>query len=175
MAKMRDRGCSLLVPGQRSPRPVRRPFARKQMTRFLLPLLTALLFLPSAAKADSESEWALILKLDQGPQKKPASLADVRVQAHDHLVLQQKTLETFLSRYPADPRVFEAQMKLAAVQAALGNLDENHSMVEAAIKSLAALENSPRPRPNKRPTRAFSRHPSRCRTRAAPMPSAGTL
>jgi len=114
------------------------------MIRFLLPLIAATLLLPLAARADSESEWALILKLDQGPQKKPTSVSDARVEARDHLALQQKTLETFLSRYPGDPRVFDAQMKLAAVQAALGNIDENHSLVESAIKSLAALENSPK-------------------------------
>ncbi len=114
------------------------------MTRFLLPLLAACLLIPSFSRADSESEWALILKLDQGPQKKPSSFSDARVEAREHLLLQQKTLETFISRYPGDPRVFEAQMKLAAVQAALGTIDENHSLVEAAIKSLAALENSPK-------------------------------
>ncbi|GAT34006.1 peroxiredoxin [Terrimicrobium sacchariphilum] len=112
------------------------------MIRPLIPLVA--IFLPLVAIADSASEWALILKLDEGPQKKISSITDVRQEARNHLLLQQKTLETFISRYPSDPNVIEAQMKLAAVQAALGNIDENHALVDTAIKSLASLESSPK-------------------------------
>lgn len=123
------------------------------MIRPLLPLVA--LFLPLAAIADSASDWAQILKLDEGPQKKLSSITDVRQEARNHLVLQQKTLETFIARYPNDPNAFEAQMKLAAVQAALGKLDENHSLVETAIKSLASLENSPKASPEQAANAGF--------------------
>lgn len=125
------------------------------MNRFPLLLAAALLLSPIVAMADSDGDWAYILKLDEGPQKKLSSISDVRVEARNHLQLQQKTLETFIARYPGDARTFEAQMKLAAIQAALGNLDENHSLVETAIKSLSSLENSPKASPEQAANAGF--------------------
>lgn len=110
---------------------------------FLLLLPTALLCSALVAHAGVDEEWTAITVLDSGPQKKPSSPEEARLLARNHLLVQKKAIETFLVKYPDDPRAFEARMRLAGILAALGNIDSNQKQINEALRILGELEKTP--------------------------------
>ncbi|MFZ4683037.1 MAG: hypothetical protein ACOYMS_11075, partial [Terrimicrobiaceae bacterium] len=107
-------------------------------------LVALLLFaLPHLALAGAQEDWAYILTLDAGPKKKPGSREEAVVLARNHIELQRKVLEQFLARYPADERIFDTKLRLAAILAAEGKMNKSPSQVDEAAILLGELEKTP--------------------------------
>ena len=106
-------------------------------------LLAVMLFLPLCAWAGAEEEWSAIVAMDSGPGKKPTTRDEARLQARTHFAKHQKLIEDFLARYPSDPRAFDSRLRLAAILAAGGKMDNLQSQVDEAMRILAALEKTP--------------------------------
>jgi len=107
-------------------------------------LAALLLFaLPHLARAGAQEDWAYILTLDAGPKKKPGSREEAVVLARNHIELQRKVLEQFLARYPADERIFDTKLRLAAILAAEGKMNKSPSQVDEAAILLGELEKTP--------------------------------
>ncbi len=106
-------------------------------------LLAALLFTPICARAGVEEEWAAIVALDSGPAKKPSSREEAQLLARTHFAKHQALIEKFLSAHPGDPHTFDARLRLAAILAARGKMDNVQKEVDEAMRMLAALEKTP--------------------------------
>lgn len=79
-----------------------------------------LLFLFSIVAASSfaagpDDDWAALLGLDAGPEKKAKTPAEAQVAALAHLKRQEKALRDFLKNYPSETRALEAKLRLARV------------------------------------------------------------
>ena len=113
----------------------------KTLTFLLLLLLAA----PTLRAATSEADraWTGIERLREGPGPPPGGAPEEAVKlARAHLLAQEKALAEFLTRYPDDPRRFEAELEYTSVLATLGaSLSDRHRM-ERAIQRLAAVERS---------------------------------
>lgn len=94
----------------------------------------------SAALATPDEDWAVIVSMDAGPAQKPKSLEDARALAKAHFVRHAALIEKFLQENPGDSRAFDARLKLAAIQAATGKMEEKQSMVDEAMRALQILE-----------------------------------
>jgi len=108
-------------------------------------LLVLVLCLAAAAAAasDADSAWALIEKLRKGPGQPPADAPEEIVdKARSHLAAQEKVLAEFITRFPDDPRRYEAELEYAGVMSALGASLSDRSRVEKSLQRLAALERS---------------------------------
>lgn len=103
-------------------------------------LLLGLLVFSVCASASQDTEWAAILAMDAGPSRKPATREEAQVLARAHLSKQKQMIETFLAKYPADPRAFDARLRLAAILAATGNMDHVPQQIDEAMHILKALE-----------------------------------
>lgn len=106
-------------------------------------LLAALLLLPLCARAGVEEDWTAIVALDSGPVKKPASREEAQLLARTHFAKHQALIEMFLANYPNDPHAFDARLRLAAILAARGKMDNVQKEVDEAMRILAALEKAP--------------------------------
>lgn len=104
-------------------------------------ILFCLLSTP-ALQAGADEDWAALTSLDAGPRQKPSTRDDARLLARNHLLLQHKTAQAFLQKYPQDPRAVDARIRLATVVATLGSLDNDQAKVDDAIRQLAAIEAS---------------------------------
>ena len=123
------------------------------MKRFLL----ALLLVPSFALASADSEWVTIVAMDSGPTRKPATEADVKLIARQHLSAQRALLSDFLAKYPDDARAFDARLRLAAILATIGKMDGVQRPVDDAMRMLIELEKIPGIPMAKRADAAFQR------------------
>lgn len=106
----------------------------------------ALAFLLGAAtclRAGAPEDWEYIVSLDAGPKKKPTSVEEAAMFARNHLTLQRKATEQFLTKYPADAHAFDAKLRLAAIMAAEGKMNRSPSQVDDALVLLATLEKTP--------------------------------
>jgi hypothetical protein len=119
--------------------------------------LALLLFLPLSAQAGADEDWSAIVALDSGPGKKPGSREEAQLQARTHFAKHQKLLEGFLTKYPGDPRAFDARLRLAAILAASGKMDNVQLQVDEAMRILAALEKTPGAPQEKRADAGFRR------------------
>jgi len=121
-------------------------------------LLVSLAFFPLAALADSpDGDWTAIITMDAGPQKKPTDRNEARTLAKTHFAVHRQAIEKFLEKYPNDPRVPQARMKLADILAATGNMEGIRQQIEQAAKILTELESSGSTPPNLRADAAFRR------------------
>ncbi len=105
--------------------------------------------------ANAASDWAAILALDSGPKRKPSSKDEAVLLARNHLLLQRKTLESFLKTYPKDAKAPSAQVRLAGVLATEGNMDDNVRQIQEALKILASVESNPLAEPQVRADAGF--------------------
>jgi thiol-disulfide isomerase/thioredoxin len=108
------------------------------MKAFLLALL-----LPAIALAatDADSAWANIEKLRQGPGKPPDEAPEQVVQRmRAHLAAQERALGEFITRYPDDPRRYQAEIEYAGIQSTLGASLSDRMRVDKALQRLAAIE-----------------------------------
>lgn len=94
-------------------------------------------------QAGADEDWASIMALDAGPRGRPASREEAVLVVRTHLNLHRKAIETFLSKYPRDPRAVEAKLRLAGVMAAEGRMNNETVKVDDALRLLAELEASP--------------------------------
>jgi len=120
-------------------------------------LLAAGLLVSTCALASPDTEWAAIAAMDAGPSKKPASRDEALVLARLHLARNKKLIEEFLSKYPADPRAFDARLRLASILATTGKMDNLQVQVDEAMRILVALEKTPGVPQEKRADAGFRR------------------
>ncbi len=121
-------------------------------------LLLLLLLLPvAAAFAGSDQEWSVIVAMDAGPGKNPKTREEAQMQARTHFARHQALIEDFLAKYPNDPRAFDARLRLAAILAARGKMDNIPQQVDEAIRILSALEKAPGAPEEKRADAGFRR------------------
>jgi thiol-disulfide isomerase/thioredoxin len=104
-------------------------------------LLLLLLATTAAASDEADRAWARVTALEKGPGQPDdqAPEAVVRI-ARTHLAKQEQALSEFITRFPQDPRRFEAEIQLAGVGAALGASLSDRARVEKALQRLAAVE-----------------------------------
>lgn len=104
--------------------------------------LLLLLCLSASALAETADEaWANIETLRKGPGM-PSNDAPEQVvsMARAHLVKQEKALESFIAKYPSDPRRHEAVIELSGVNATLAASLSDRNRMDKAIRDLAAVE-----------------------------------
>jgi len=107
--------------------------------------------------AGPDSDWAGILSMDSGPQKKPTTQEEARTSARLHLSKQRVLVDAFVAKYPADSRAFEARMRAASLLATIGKLDRNQRLVDGAMRAYAALEKQSGATSKQRADAAFRR------------------
>ena len=120
-------------------------------------LLLVILSGASCALATPDTEWTAIVAMDAGPSKRPATREEAQILARTHLAKQKKLIEVFLAQYPSDPRAFDARLRLAAILAAIGKMDNVRQQTEEAMRILSALEKSPDAPAEKRADAGFRR------------------
>jgi len=104
--------------------------------KILLLLCLAVTF----ASAGVDDDWAAIVAMDAGPDRKPASLKEARELAKWHFARHSALIEQFLQKNPADSRVFEARLRLAGISAAVGKMEDKQSLLDESIRILQVLE-----------------------------------
>jgi len=107
--------------------------------------LTVLLLVPMLAASAwaeiADEAWAQIEALRQGPGMPPVDAPEQVVSmARSHLAKQEKALESFIAKYPSDPRRHEAAIELAGVDATLAASLSDRNRMDKAIRDLAAVE-----------------------------------
>lgn len=120
-------------------------------------LIAILLLWAACAYATPDTDWTAIVAMDAGPSKKPATREEAQLLARTHLGKQKKLIEVFLSQYPSDPRAFDAKLRLAAILAATGKMDNVPQQTEEAMRILTALEKSSDAPAGKRADAGFRR------------------
>lgn len=115
------------------------------------------LLVSGCAFATPDTEWAAIVAMDAGPAKKPASRDEALLLARAHFARHKKLLDDFLAKYPSDPRAFDAKLRLAAILAATGKMDNTQLQIDEAMRMLAALEKEPDVPVEKRADAGFRR------------------
>ncbi len=108
-----------------------------------LTLICALCAFSRPTQAGPTEDWAVITELDQGPQTTPSSRDEAVRVARTHFTKHRAALRAFISRYPDDPRTFDAQLRLTSIDAAEGNLDNKPTLVTEALRELMRLEKTP--------------------------------
>jgi hypothetical protein len=102
-----------------------------------------ILLIPPRLSAGVAEDWRYIISLDAGPKKKPTTRDEAALLARNHFLIQRKAIEQFLARYPNDPCVFDAKLKLARILAAEGKMGNDQSEVDDALRLLGDLEKTP--------------------------------
>lgn len=120
-------------------------------------LLATILLCAPCLHATPDSDWGAIVAMDAGPQRKPATREEAQILARAHLAKQKKLIESFLAQYPSDSRAFDAKLRLAAILAATGKMDNVRQQTDEAMRILVALERSPDATPEKRADAGFRR------------------
>ena len=107
-------------------------------------IVTALLFSTALACAsDADTAWAKIEQLRQGPGQPAADAPEEVVKRmRAHLAAQDQALAEFITRYPNDPRRYQAEIEYAGVMSTLGASLSDRLRVDKALQRLAALERS---------------------------------
>lgn len=109
--------------------------------RLILLILLGLSLSDARAQSGADEAWARIERLRQGPGEPPADAPEKVVQlARNHLLAQEAALGAFITRYPDDPRRFQAEIEYTSVMATLGASLSDRMRVEKSLQRLAALE-----------------------------------
>jgi hypothetical protein len=120
-------------------------------------LALALLAAAPFSRADADSDWAAIVKLDQGPGQTPASRDEALRIATAWFARQSAALDAFIAAHPNDPRVLDAKLRLTSIRAAEGEMNGKPGEVHAALLEFLDLEKSPDVPPARLPDVAFRR------------------
>jgi hypothetical protein len=99
-----------------------------------------LLLSVSALFAGVEEDWAVIISMDAGPAHKPTHIEEARDLAKVHFARHSALIEKFLEENPNDPRAFDAHLRLAAIQAAVGKMESRQSLLDESMRLLQTLE-----------------------------------
>jgi hypothetical protein len=94
----------------------------------------------AAAFASADTDWQALVAMDAGPKAKPKTVEEARAAGRAHIAAQLALAKGFLEKHPADPRVAEARIRVASLEAALGMADGRPTAVEGAMRSLLAIE-----------------------------------
>lgn len=92
------------------------------------------------AFAGADDDWALIVAMDAGPDRKPENLKDARELARAHFARHATLIEKFLQENPADARAFDARLRLAGIRAAIGKMEDRQSLLDESMRLLQTLE-----------------------------------
>jgi peroxiredoxin len=87
------------------------------------------------------ADWAQVTALDLPVTKLSPDPLKARLSLKERFETQIAVNEAFLKQYPDDPHVYDSKLRMAVAQARLGSLEQNPSMVKAALNQLAILEN----------------------------------
>lgn len=79
--------------------------------RFISLLLAPSLLLAGTADED----WAALVALDTGPQRRPSAPAEMRAIVVEHIARQERAARAFLREHSGDARALEARLRLARV------------------------------------------------------------
>lgn len=104
--------------------------------------LLALSLLPHAAYADADADWAVIVKLDEGPEEVPQSRDEALRFARAHFEKHRDAINQFIKAYPEDPRILDAKLRLISIRAASGSMEKKPAEIREALQDLMALEKS---------------------------------
>lgn len=110
--------------------------------KFLPLVFCLLLTVPvRAEQSAADQAWARVQILQKGPGIPPEDAPQEAVRmARAHLQAQEQALGEFLTRFPDDPRRFDAELEFASVTSALGASLSDRRRIEKSIGRLAALE-----------------------------------
>jgi hypothetical protein len=90
--------------------------------------------------ASSDEDWRVIVAMDSGPAKQPKTLDQAQSFARAHIAKNRELLEAFVRDHAADPRVFDARLRLTSILATTGKMDKKQSLVDEAMRVFQALE-----------------------------------
>lgn len=90
--------------------------------------------------AAADEDWALIVAMDAGPERKPENLKEARELARSHLARHSMLIDKFLQENPTDARAFEARLRFAGIRSAIGKMEDKQSLIDEAMRLLQALE-----------------------------------
>jgi len=126
------------------PATTRQSFCSAQKCAICIGAFLLWIFAASPARADADEDWQTILSLDAGP---PHAEWKTREEARSATLaffnVQEKTLRDFIAKYPADPRVIDAKLRLAHLLAIRGDLDGNQKARNESAAIFQQLEASP--------------------------------
>lgn len=105
--------------------------------RFLAWLLFGM---ASLAMASPDEDWDAVLALEKGPSRQPANVDEAKNMAIVHLAAQRRALEEFVTRNPGDPRVVDARIRLASIEATSGKIEDKQSRIDEAMRCFQAIE-----------------------------------
>lgn len=103
------------------------------------------LVLCGAAWAAADEDWQALIALDAGPQRKPANAVEAQTITLNHVAQQEKALRGFVAAHPADPRSFEARLRLARLLALRVDLQGGEGVSKEAQQILTELEKTASP------------------------------
>ncbi len=106
---------------------------------------------------DADQAWQVILEQAGGPGTRFANQADALAAAKAHLEKQETALRDFSRHFPADPRQYSAQIRLAAVLAARSRMTGPPSLRTDAQKILVDLETNGAVPPSVQADAAYAR------------------
>jgi thiol-disulfide isomerase/thioredoxin len=109
----------------------------------ILIVIALLLSTGPASASEADTAWAKIERLRQGPGRPAADAPEEVVKSmRAHLAAQEQALADFITRYPDDPRRYEAELEYAGIMSTLGASLSDRLRVDKALQRLAALERS---------------------------------
>lgn len=95
----------------------------------------------SAFAQTADEAWTNIEKLRRGPGAPTTENPEqIVTTVRGHLAKQERALESFIAKYPSDPRRHEAAIELAGVNATLAASLSDRNRMDKAIRDLAAIE-----------------------------------
>ena len=116
--------------------------------------------LPAAAPDagdPADHAWQIILEQAAGPGTQTREREAAMAAARTHLDKQEKALREFVRAYPDDPHRYSARIRLAAVLASKGRLQNQPALNAEAARLLADLETNPATPPPVRADAGFAR------------------
>ena len=91
---------------------------------------------------DADTSWQSITELDGGPKTKARTQTEARQIAVSHMAAQERALRTFLSEHGADPRSFEARLRLSRLLQIRADFEKSDKLRAEAKQWLDAAEKS---------------------------------
>lgn len=93
----------------------------------------------SSAKT-ADTAWEEIKAMEAGPQGAPANAREAQAGMVRHWQWHLELLDRFIATYPTDSRRFQAELQQSSLQASLGHLTGNPTLLREARQRAEALE-----------------------------------
>jgi hypothetical protein len=94
---------------------------------------------PVGAEESAEVLWGKVVVLDAGPGERNFAVEQTGQVVARHLEAQEQALNAFLSAFPADPRSFEAGLRMARLHQIRADLEGNRKRLVEAGRILGEL------------------------------------